>query len=429
MRRGRKKEWSRIVKESGVRVRIYERPGSTAIYREVRLPDGSKDRKSLRTDNRKQAEDLAKALCEELATARLTGMDLRSPTLGKVFAAYRQHRMPALKPPRQREAESRISMCEEAWGRDLRVTDLDATRVQAYCSSRRALEIVSPGRRLDPQGKPRRGYRKPQPIRDGALDAEFRWLNSVFNWARGFRVEGRPLLSESPLTGIDWPRERNPRRPVASHQRYTATMEHVDAVDPEGRLGCILALARHTGLRESAICAIRASDLLLSENRIRAALAAAGMDERMAEHMPHGAIRWAAESDKQGLLFISPVSGAAREALDAYLRRNPRMGNVPLFPAPGGRRKKEAPVLPGPEKPMRRETAAKWLLKAEELAGLPKLKGGVFHPYRRLWATERKSLPLVDVAAAGGWKDTQALRLSYQHADAETVLRVVEGEG
>jgi hypothetical protein len=35
-------------------------------------------------------------------------------------------------------------------------------------------------------------------------------------------------------------------------------------------------------------------------------------------------------------------------------------------------------------------------------------------------------LPLVDVAAAGGWKDTQALRLSYQHADAETVLRVVE---
>ena len=70
--------------------------------------------------------------------------------------------------------------------------------------------------------------------------------------------------------------------------------------------------------------------------------------------------------------------------------------------------------------------ATSWLVKAETLAGLPKLKGGIFHPYRRLWATERKNLPLVDVAAAGGWKDTQALRLSYQHADAETVLRVVE---
>lgn len=60
---------------------------------------------------------------------------------------------------------------------------------------------------------------------------------------------------------------------------------------------------------------------------------------------------------------------------------------------------------------------------------LPKLVGGVFHPYRRLWATERKHLPLVDVATAGGWRDTQALRLSYQHADPATVLRVVENAG
>lgn len=116
----------------------------------------------------------------------------------------------------------------------------------------------------------------------------------------------------------------------------------------------------------------------------------------------------------------------AREALELYLRRNPRMGDVPLFPAPGRSRKKKG-ALQGPEKPNRRETAAKWLVTVEELAGLPELVGGVFHPYRRLWATERKDLPLVDVAAAGGWKDTQALRLSYQHADAETVLRVVEG--
>ncbi len=127
MGRGKKKEWSKIIKESGVRLRIYERPGSTAIYREVRLPDGSKDRKSLRTEDRKQAEELARALCEELATARLTGMDIRSPTLGKVFAAYRQHRMPGLKPPRQREAESRISMFEEAWGRNLRVAAIPFT--------------------------------------------------------------------------------------------------------------------------------------------------------------------------------------------------------------------------------------------------------------------------------------------------------------
>jgi hypothetical protein len=52
---------------------------------------------------------------------------------------------------------------------------------------------------------------------------------------------------------------------------------------------------------------------------------------------------------------------------------------------------------------------------------------GCSNPYRRLWASERRHLPDVDVAAAGGWKDTQALRLSYQHADAEGVLAAVNG--
>lgn len=76
---------------------------------------------------------------------------------------------------------------------------------------------------------------------------------------------------------------------------------------------------------------------------------------------------------------------------------------------------------------IRRDTVSTWLLKAEKAAGLPKLVGGVFHPYRRLWATERKALPDADVAAAGGWKDTRALKLSYQQADPATLLRVVEG--
>jgi len=72
---------------------------------------------------------------------------------------------------------------------------------------------------------------------------------------------------------------------------------------------------------------------------------------------------------------------------------------------------------------------AKWLLRAEGAAGLPKLAGSVAHAYRRLWATERKTLPDVDVAATGGWKSTQALKLSYQHADPATALRVVENAG
>lgn len=45
----------------------------------------------------------------------------------------------------------------------------------------------------------------------------------------------------------------------------------------------------------------------------------------------------------------------------------------------------------------------------------------------RGWATERKTYPLKDVAAAGGWKDTQSLLNCYTHADPDTVLSVVMG--
>ncbi len=55
--------------------------------------------------------------------------------------------------------------------------------------------------------------------------------------------------------------------------------------------------------------------------------------------------------------------------------------------------------MSAPEVPISIECASKWLLKAEALAELPKLRGGVFHCYRSLWAQERQHLPAIDVAA------------------------------
>jgi hypothetical protein len=66
------------------------------------------------------------------------------------------------------------------------------------------------------------------------------------------------------------------------------------------------------------------------------------------------------------------------------------------------------------------------LRKAEQEAEVEALPGGLRHPYRRKWATERKTLPLIDVMAAGGWKDTQTPLTCHQHADEETMLRVME---
>ena len=61
----------------------------------------------------------------------------------------------------------------------------------------------------------------------------------------------------------------------------------------------------------------------------------------------------------------------------------------------------------------------------ERAANLPKLDGSLWYAYRRSWATSRKNLPVVDVAAAGGWSDVSTLLKCYQQADNETLLEVV----
>jgi len=58
---------------------------------------------------------------------------------------------------------------------------------------------------------------------------------------------------------------------------------------------------------------------------------------------------------------------------------------------------------------------------------IDKPQGSLWHMFRRVWATERKDLPLKDVAAVGGWRDTSTL-LRYQQPDARTMRAVVEFE-
>jgi integrase len=424
----KRKQWSKNLEEAGVRIRIYERATSSAVWYSIITEDGRKVQRSLETGDRGLAETRAKAIAQGVARERITGADVqRGVTIGQLFAAYRRHHLPTLETYRQSYARRYIAMFSAAWGPELLVADVDQSRVDLYVQKRRSLAVLPPGLVPNEEGELRRGGRKATPPRDGTLNSDFVWLSSVFNWGRKRKEGGRRLLADNPLQDVTWPKEANVRRPVARHERFVETMKHVDTVDSGGRLRCILELARWTGRRESAIVGLRASDLLLSPARTLEAIAAAGMDEALAQYMPNGAIRWRDEDDKMGLLFISPISRQARAALDRYLAENPRLGDVPLFPAPGAPRKADAP-RPA-EKSLSRHTAAKWLLKAEELAELPKLERGTFHPYRRLWATERKGLPDVDVAHAAGWKDTRSMKLAYQRADPANVLAVVEHVG
>ncbi len=143
--------------------------------------------------------------------------------------------------------------------------------------------------------------------------------------------------------------------------------------------------------------------------------AASGQDERRADYMPHGAIPWRADLDKQGFDELTPISSQARSAFERYLRVNPRLGAGPVF---RNIKRVEAPIS---------KIAADHLLRtAEKKADLPKLERGLWHAYRRLWASERKRLPDVDTSKAGGWRDIATMRRSYQQPDPATTLRVIE---
>ncbi len=91
-----------------------------------------------------------------------------------------------------------------------------------------------------------------------------------------------------------------------------------------------------------------------------------------------------------------------RATLERVVHERPGIGGAPIFPDPRDR-----------TKPIDRYLADRWLRKAEELADLEPQKRGLWHPYRRAWATKRKHLPDVDVAAAGGWSDLRSLKTAY----------------
>ena len=220
---------------------------------------------------------------------------------------------------------------------------------------------------------------------------------------------GHYLMRENPVRGFEAPREKNTRRPVATHDRFLTIRKVSDQVMMESRWGKrdevrsylseLLDIVNGTGRRISAVCKLTYEDLRL-------------------ELGPYGSIRWPASTDKTGRETVVPVSEEVRQAIDRILRVRPGIGSAPLFPSPED-----------PQKPITRHLADKWLRKGERLARLEPQRGSLWHAYRRKWATERKHLPDVDVAAAGGWKTVQTLKSAYQQADAETMLRVVLGAG
>lgn len=130
--------------------------------------------------------------------------------------------------------------------------------------------------------------------------------------------------------------------------------------------------------------------------------------------MSRSTIRWRGETDKKGKEWLIPIPASLSDEL-----RNFRMKMGGVF---GGL---IFPIASDPSLPVTRNSFGRWLAYAEKKAELPKLDGSLWHAYRRAWATSRKDLSVVDVAAAGGWNDIGTLMKCYQQADEHTLLEVM----
>jgi integrase len=401
-----KKPWSKTIEEAGITLRLYERADRPGLHREFRHPDGRRDRKALEHGDRQLGEQQMRQLARRIAELRLTGLG-DAPTLGQLIRLYQAHRAPQLS-QRRRDAAERmyapyfLSHLGDAFA----LENLSQTQIDGYAAARRSGAVKS---------TKHRGVATAP--RDGTIRNELTWLKSVVKWARGYKVNGRRLLTSDPFEGLTLPQEKNVRRPVASEERYRRTMGVAERVDASGRLACMLSLARYTGRRVNAICQLRAEDVFLSREQAVRALAAAGMDEGQADHMPHGAIAWRETNDKLGFFELTAISAPARAALERYLRLQPALGSALLFPN-----------LKRREEPISKIGADHLLRRAEQLAKLPKFDRGLWHPYRRAWASSRKHLPDVDVAKGGGWRDLATMKASYQQADPATTLKAIENE-
>ena len=127
-----------------------------------------------------------------------------------------------------------------------------------------------------------------------------------------------------------------------------------------------------------------------------------------------GEIRWRAEADKKRQEWITPIPIKLVEELRAFRRK---LGAVKGLVFPSSRNAAAA---------IRGDVLSSWIGALEKKADLSELDGGLCHPFRRKWASERKHLPVKDVAAVGGWKDVGTLLIAYQQADRATMLAVMQ---
>lgn len=242
-----------------------------------------------------------------------------------------------------------------------------------------------------------------RPTSRRTVQADLKLLLRLIRWGMTIRrPDGRWLVQDNPVRGYRVPREKNPRRPVATYDRFVKTLEAIDRLEAMAdreserdrwrRLRVSLSLAESTGRRRGAISKLRWEDI----------------------DWEGGRTLWRAQHDKEGKERLIPVTATVLQLLRELWEHEGRPSAGWVFPTMDGTQSYPVDMMDDD------------LREAEEAAGLEPLVGSLWHAYRRKWMVERKDLPLKDVMEAGGWSDVQTVMTCYQHADDETLRRVIE---
>lgn len=380
----RRKRFTWTAGEHGAKVHVWEDPASGIMWGRVR-----NKKASLKHRDAERAKAWARDQAERLAVGLASVAD-GVPTVSRVFGLY----LATQTPRKGRSCRYQDRRAAKMWtrvlgaGKDLHKLTLGEW--QAFIDARLTGAIDAHGEPVPEPTTPEDPKRRP--VGPRAVENDCEWLQTVIRWATAWQdaATAKYLMRENPARGEAFqkaiPHEANPRRPLATDDRYDQVLAKAGDVHP--LLPVILTLAHGTGRRIRAILALQYEDLLLGKGA----------------QWPNGRIRWRAEEDKLGAEWVAPVNTEVRAALDTLPRA---IGPVPLFSG------------------VSYERASKWLRRAERLAKVSKHDGSLWHAYRRGWATARKNLPAKDVAHAGGWKNVATLQTIYQQPDAESTYRAV----
>ncbi len=193
---------------------------------------------------------------------------------------------------------------------------------------------------IDPRGNPNEKKRKP--VGDRTIERDLCFLRALCRWACDFRDDaGHLLLEHDPTRGLEIPRERNPAREVATHDRVDAIRKVYRRVKMrvqrafkrevvESYLPEIFEIVVGTGRRISAVCSLRVENVEL-EPTADAPWGVADMAHDLRVDAPlsktwsriFGGTSidsiYALASDAQGNLLVTAGSGAEHVVFVAHM--------------------------------------------------------------------------------------------------------------